>query len=115
MLTTWCVGDAWYQFCVEKDNIIRGVFRKVGLSLPIDGSKGYELHIKGFSGIDIGNWRKNTNSGDVGTVVGAGGLSTGLGTGLGTGLDNCSSDFQFADVNMEHNECDSIEVVADGE
>lgn len=53
VLTTWCVGDAWYLFCIEKQDIIKRVFRKVGLSLPIDGSADHELDIKGFGEIDI--------------------------------------------------------------
>ncbi|RPB01142.1 DDE-domain-containing protein [Choiromyces venosus 120613-1] len=59
ILTTSCVGDAYYRFHIEKGDIIQRVFRKVGLSLPIDGSCDLELDIKGFSGIQIGNWRED--------------------------------------------------------
>lgn len=58
ILTTWCVGDAWYQFCVEKQDIVKKVFRKVGLFLPIDGSADCELDIKGFMELNIGDWRR---------------------------------------------------------
>ncbi|RPA89182.1 hypothetical protein L873DRAFT_1849434 [Choiromyces venosus 120613-1] len=60
--TTFCVGDAFYKFHQEKAEIIWRVFRKVGLSLPIDGSADSELDIKGFTGLTIGNWRENFNS-----------------------------------------------------
>jgi len=56
VLTTNCVGDAWYQFCLEKKELVEKVFRKVGLSLPADGSKDVELDIKGFEGIEVGDW-----------------------------------------------------------
>ena len=56
ILTTTCVGDAFYRFHLEKANIIQCVFRKVSLSLPIDGSYDFELDIKGFIGLEIGNW-----------------------------------------------------------
>ncbi|RPB06020.1 DDE-domain-containing protein [Choiromyces venosus 120613-1] len=59
ILTTSCVGDAYYRFHIEKGDIIQQVFRKVGLSLPIDGSCDLELDIKGFSGIQIGNWQED--------------------------------------------------------
>lgn len=89
ILTTWCVGDAWYQFCVEKQDLVKRVFRKVGLSLPIDGSADCELDIKGFSGLDIGDWQR---------------------------VDEENTDsLQFADVNNKHDECRLVEFVADGE
>ncbi|RPA95605.1 hypothetical protein L873DRAFT_1845917 [Choiromyces venosus 120613-1] len=57
ILTTNCVGDAWYLFCLEKKKLVENVFRKVGLSLPADGSKDDELNIKGFEVIEIGDWK----------------------------------------------------------
>jgi len=64
ILTTTCVGDAFYRFHLEKADIIQRIFGKVGLSLlPIDGSCDSELHIKGFTGLEIGNWRE-----DFGTI-----------------------------------------------
>ena len=59
ILTKNCVGDAWYQFCIEKKEIVEMVFRKVGLSLPADGRNDKELDIKGFKGIEIGDWKEN--------------------------------------------------------
>lgn len=97
ILTTWCVGDAWYLFCIEKQDVVKNVFRKVGLSLPIDGSADNELDIKGFSGIDIGDWSRV----DISTQNEA------------TGYDHV--DFSLADVNLEHDNCMSIEFVGDGE
>lgn len=38
VLTTWCVGDVWYQFCAERQLIGKRIFRMVELSLPLDGS-----------------------------------------------------------------------------
>jgi len=58
VVTTFCVGDAFYQFHQEKGEIIRRAFRKVGLSLPVDGSSDSELDIKGFHGLQIGNWEE---------------------------------------------------------
>ncbi|PUU75421.1 hypothetical protein B9Z19DRAFT_1067453 [Tuber borchii] len=57
ILTTNCIGDAWYKFCIEKKEIVEAVFRKVGLSLPADGSNDKELDIKGFGDIEIGDWK----------------------------------------------------------
>lgn len=105
ILTTWCVGDAWYQFCIEKQDIIKSVFRKVGLSLPIDGSQDYELDIKGFSGIEIGDWRRSeVDQQDPGMD---GDLQD-----SGTGGD---LDILFGNMSTEHDNCDFIEFVADGE
>jgi len=59
ILTTQCVGDVFYKFHAEKAEIIRRVFRKVGLSLPIDGRADKELDIKGFLGLQIGDWRND--------------------------------------------------------
>lgn len=89
IMTTWCVGDAWYAFCIEKQDLVKRVFRKVGLSLPIDGSADHELDIKGFCGIDIGDWTQVEGSNE--------------------------EDTQLADVNMEHDNYDLVEFVADGE
>ena len=59
ILTTACVGDAYYQFHLEKCDLIRRVFRKVELSLPADRSCDSELHIKGFRGLEIGDWHND--------------------------------------------------------
>lgn len=94
VLTTWCVGDAWYLFCIEKQDIIKRVFRKVGLSLPIDGSADHELDIKGFGEIDIGNWER---------------------VDLSSNGSPDELDLEFADLSTEHDYCNSVEFVADGE
>ena len=57
VLTTNCVEDGWYKFCMEKKEIVEEVFSKVGLSLPADGSNDQKLDIKGFEEIEIGNWK----------------------------------------------------------
>lgn len=90
VMTTWSVGDAWYQFCIEKCELVKGVFRKVGLALPVDGSADHELDIKGFSGIEIGDWKR----GD---------------------LDALESDLRFANVNPTYDNCGLVEFVAHGE
>jgi len=64
ILTTSCVGDAFYQFHTEKQQIIIQSFRKVGLALPIDGSLDHELDIKGFRGLQIGDWRREDSTAD---------------------------------------------------
>jgi len=61
VLTTNCVGDAWYRFCIEKKELVERVFRKLGLSLPADGSSDQEFDIKGFQDIKVGNWRIEAN------------------------------------------------------
>lgn len=38
VLTAKCVEDAWYQFCIEKQNIVKRAFSKSRLSVSIDGS-----------------------------------------------------------------------------
>jgi len=54
-MTTHFVGEAYIGFHKEKGQVIRRSFRKVGLSLPIDGSSDHELNIKGFIGLKIRN------------------------------------------------------------
>ena len=63
ILTTTCVGEVYNKFHGEKGDIIRRVFRKVGLSQPVDGSRDSELDINGFMGLQVGDWRN-----DIGTV-----------------------------------------------
>ncbi|KAG0131749.1 hypothetical protein HOY82DRAFT_607667 [Tuber indicum] len=59
IMTTFCVIEAFYGFHNEKGEVICRSFRKVGLALPIDGSLDHELDIKGFAGLEIGNWRQD--------------------------------------------------------
>lgn len=86
VLTTCCVGDAWYQFCIEKQDIVKRVFRKLGLSLPIDRSADHEIDIKGFQEIEVEDWSRDLNEED-----------------------------QLADVSIEHDSSDLVEFVAYGE
>lgn len=46
------MSDTGYQFCVEKQEVFKKVFQKVGLPLPIDGSADHGLGISGFAAID---------------------------------------------------------------
>lgn len=69
ILTTSCVGDTFYRFHLEEGDIIRRVFRKVGLSLPVDGSCDSEIDIKGFSGLQIGDWRINHGAIDEAATI----------------------------------------------
>ena len=61
-MTTHCIGKAFYQFHTEKADLIRTSFRKVGLALPIDGTFDHELDIKGFTDLEIGNWREDLDA-----------------------------------------------------
>lgn len=135
ILTTWCVGDAWYQFCIEKQDIIKSVFRKVGLSLSIDGSEDHELDIKGFSEIEIGDCRRHgmdlqglktggdlpdsgVGGGDLQNSGTGGGDLQNSGTGGGDLQDSGAGgnlDILFGDMSMEYDNCSLIEFVADGE
>jgi len=87
ILTSWCVGDAFYKFHTEKSEIISRSFRKVGLSLPPDRSCDSELDIKGFSGLEIGNWEDE-------------------------GLGNIDI---HADIRQDHDNHETIEFLADGD
>jgi hypothetical protein len=48
VLMTRCVGKAWEQFSTTRQEVVVQSFRKLGLSLPIDGSCDAELSIKGL-------------------------------------------------------------------
>jgi hypothetical protein len=45
---TRCVGQAWEQFSSTRKEVVVQSFRKLGMSLPIDGSCDAELSIKGL-------------------------------------------------------------------
>ncbi|RPB07380.1 hypothetical protein P167DRAFT_579326 [Morchella conica CCBAS932] len=89
IVTTWTVGDAWYQFSVESMHIIINSFRNVGLSLPVDGSEEWALRIKGFEEIEIGDWRRQLEVPDQGG--------------------------QFTDITEQNDYSEEIEFVAHGE
>ena len=59
VMTTQCVGEAFSQFHTTKANLISRSFHKTGLSLPINGSLDSELDIKGFTNLEIGDWRED--------------------------------------------------------
>ena len=61
-MTTHCVGKAFYEFHAERREVIQRSFRKVGLTLPIDGSLDHELDVKGFMGLEVGDWRRDLGS-----------------------------------------------------
>lgn len=81
------MGDASYQFSVEKHDIVKQGFRKVGLSLPIDGSADDDLDTKGFHAIDVGDWTRAQVSEDDENLY------------LNSGVDNLH---QLADLNIEY-------------
>ena len=60
MLTKW-VGQAWRELHAEKSDLIRSTFRKLGLSLAVDGSEDVELSIKDLPGMEVGDWRLTTD------------------------------------------------------
>jgi len=62
IMITHCIGKAFYEFHAEKGEVIQRSFRKVGLTLPIDGSLDHELDVKGFMGLEIGDWRRDLGS-----------------------------------------------------
>ncbi|RPA93736.1 hypothetical protein L873DRAFT_1703897, partial [Choiromyces venosus 120613-1] len=59
VLVTQAVGHAWDQFCLKHQELIVETFRKLGLTLPIDGSLDEELSVKGIDSslLRIGDWR----------------------------------------------------------
>jgi len=73
VLIQHCLAQAWHTFCTTRHEVIVSSFRKLGLSLPIDGSCDSELSIKGFSPeqLVIGDWRvaDRTFSPEVNTEI----------------------------------------------
>ena len=57
MVTHW-VGQAWRELHAEQSHLIIKAFRKVGLSLAVDGSEDVELHVKDIPDIQVGNWTR---------------------------------------------------------
>lgn len=97
----------WYQFCVEKQDIIKKLFRKVGLFLPIDSSTDCELNIKGFTEPNIRDWRRVKVTSSI--------VNTGLGLDTSLDEDLDQQDLWYVDVNTKHDNCSVVEFVADGE
>ena len=53
-LTKW-VGQAWEDMHTEDNDMIRQACRQVGQGLPVDGSQDYEIKIKEFLEVQVGN------------------------------------------------------------
>ena len=65
MLTNW-VGEAWTKLHKEKGHVIRETFRKLGLSLAVDGSEDHEISVKDINDLEVGDWRlSDTTTEDV--------------------------------------------------
>ena len=58
ILVTQAVGEAWDQFTPKYQEQVVEIFRKLGLTLPIDGSCDNELSVKGIEPalLQIGDW-----------------------------------------------------------
>lgn len=54
MLTKW-VGQAWKELHAEKRELICQTFRKLGLSLAVDGSEDAEISIQDLPGMEVGD------------------------------------------------------------
>ncbi|KAA8894367.1 hypothetical protein FN846DRAFT_912975 [Sphaerosporella brunnea] len=55
------VADVWNEFqSIQKRNMIARTFRKLGMTLPIDGSCNHELSVKDISKehLNIGDWQR---------------------------------------------------------
>jgi len=68
ILVTHAVAQAWEQFTSSQayKELIVSTFRKLGLTLPIDGLCDDELSIKGIDSslLQIGDWREGGLEGD---------------------------------------------------
>ena len=64
MLAHW-VGQAWRDIHRENASLIRQTFRKLGLSLAIDGSEDNELSIKDIPDVKVGKWRLSAGQEDI--------------------------------------------------
>ncbi|KAG0126871.1 hypothetical protein HOY82DRAFT_542363 [Tuber indicum] len=64
VIVTHAVGQAWERFTETHQELVVTTFRKLGLTLPIDGSYDSELSIKGIdpSLLKIGNWEEGAPS-----------------------------------------------------
>ena len=64
VLVTQAVGAAWEQFCEKHQGLVVQTFRKLGITLPIDGSSDGELSVKGIDSslLEIGDWRREQNA-----------------------------------------------------
>lgn len=67
ILFTKCIGKAWKLFCTKHQELIVTTFRKLGLTLLIDGFCDHKLlSIKGMPNlkdlVEIGDWQHFENS-----------------------------------------------------
>ena len=53
-VTKW-VGQAWEDMHTKDNDMIRQACRHVGQGLPVDGSQDYEIKIKEFLEVQVGN------------------------------------------------------------
>lgn len=67
MLTHW-VGQAWREFHKKNPGLIRKTFRKLGLSLAIDGSEDDELWVKNIPDVEVGDWRRYDEEDEVASM-----------------------------------------------
>ena len=59
------MGQAWRDIHRENASLIRQTFRKLGLSLAIDGSEDNELSIKDIPDVKVGEWRLSAGQEDI--------------------------------------------------
>jgi len=75
-----CLAPAWQTFCTTRQEVIVSSFRKLGLSLPINGSCDSELSIKGFSPeqLVLGDWRvaDGTHSAEINAEINTNNIAT---------------------------------------
>ena len=90
VLVQKCVAQAWQIFSTQKRDVVVNSFRKVGLSVPIDGSCDDELSVKGFSQGDfwVGNWQLSKL--DKGNMVSVLGGRHGTSISNGDELNSCT-------------------------
>lgn len=112
------MGQAWKEFHEESSDIIRRAFRKLGLSLAIDGSEDNELHVKDLSNIEVGDWRRN-NEEDEGIDDGADdGINEGINEGMMDGMmnENIKGGYEYVlNDEMESNNEDDEDDSGDSE
>ena len=58
MLTKW-VGQAWEELHKDHGSLICQTFRRLGLSLAVDGSEDHEIKVKDIPDIEVGDWHLN--------------------------------------------------------
>lgn len=57
---TKCVAEAWSSLHSHQSDIIIGTCRRLGISLPIEGSQDQQLSVKGIpsENLIIGDWQQ---------------------------------------------------------